>query len=85
MKRVVYHRLAAKELIDSALFYDQCRSGLGGNFLRNSRPFWNLCGRSLNSGAQNATAREATQPNGSLSESSMTSSLTGSGLWPWHI
>jgi toxin ParE1/3/4 len=29
MKRVAYHRLAAKELIDSALFYNQRRAGLG--------------------------------------------------------
>ena len=33
MKRVVYHRLAARELIDSALFYDQRRAGLGEEFL----------------------------------------------------
>jgi hypothetical protein len=33
MKRVVYHRLAAKELVESALFYDQRRVGLGDAFL----------------------------------------------------
>jgi hypothetical protein len=33
MKRVVYHRLAARELVDSALFYDQRRVGLGEEFL----------------------------------------------------
>jgi plasmid stabilization system protein ParE len=33
MKRVAYHRLAAKELIDSALFYDHRRAGLGEEFL----------------------------------------------------
>ena len=33
MKRVVYHRLAAKELIESALFYDERRTGLGDEFL----------------------------------------------------
>jgi hypothetical protein len=27
MKRVVYHRLAARELVESALFYDQSRVG----------------------------------------------------------
>ena len=33
MKRVAYHRLAAKELTESALFYDQRRIGLGEAFL----------------------------------------------------
>jgi hypothetical protein len=33
MKRVAYHRLAAKELTESALFYDQRRAGLGEAFL----------------------------------------------------
>lgn len=33
MKRVAYHRLAAKELVDSALFYEQRRAGLGDEFL----------------------------------------------------
>lgn len=33
MKPVVYHRLAARELIESALFYDQRRAGLGEAFL----------------------------------------------------
>jgi hypothetical protein len=33
MKRVAYHRLAAKELIESALFYDHRRAGLGEEFL----------------------------------------------------
>ncbi len=33
MKRVAYHRLAAAELIESALFYDRRRSGLGAEFL----------------------------------------------------
>lgn len=33
MKRVAYHRLAAAELIESALFYDQRRAGLGDEFL----------------------------------------------------
>lgn len=33
MKRVAYHRLAAQELIDSALFYDQRRAALGEEFL----------------------------------------------------
>ena len=33
MKRVAYHRLAAAELIESARFYDQRRSGLGDDFL----------------------------------------------------
>ena len=32
--RVVYPRLAARELIDSALFYDRRRVGLGDGFLR---------------------------------------------------
>lgn len=34
MKRVAYHRLAARELVDSALFYDQRQIGLGEAFLR---------------------------------------------------
>ena len=33
MKRVAYHRLAAAELIESARFYDQRRTGLGDEFL----------------------------------------------------
>jgi toxin ParE1/3/4 len=33
MKRVAYHRLAAAELLESARFYDQRRSGLGDQFL----------------------------------------------------
>jgi toxin ParE1/3/4 len=33
MKPVVYHRLAAAELIESASFYDQRRLGLGDEFL----------------------------------------------------
>lgn len=33
MKRVAYHRLAAKELIDSALFYEHRRAGFGEEFL----------------------------------------------------
>jgi len=33
MKRVAYHRLAADELVKSALFYDQRRAGLGDEFL----------------------------------------------------
>lgn len=33
MQRVAYHRLAAKELIESALFYDSRRAGLGDEFL----------------------------------------------------
>ncbi len=33
MMRVVYHRLAARELVDSALFYDGRRAGLGDEFL----------------------------------------------------
>lgn len=33
MKRVVYHRLAAAELIESARFYDQRRARLGDEFL----------------------------------------------------
>ena len=33
MKRVVYHRLAAAELIESARFYDQRRTKLGDEFL----------------------------------------------------
>ena len=33
MKRVVYHRLAARELVESALFYDERRTGLGDEFL----------------------------------------------------
>ena len=33
MKRVACHRLAAAELIESARFYDQRRSGLGDEFL----------------------------------------------------
>ena len=33
MKRMAYHRLAAQELIDSALFYDQRRAALGEGFL----------------------------------------------------
>jgi hypothetical protein len=33
MKRVAYHRLAARELVDSALFYDQRRVGLGEELL----------------------------------------------------
>ena len=33
MKPVVYHRLAAAELVESARFYDQRRPGLGDEFL----------------------------------------------------
>jgi len=33
MKRVVYHRLAQRELVESALFYDARRVGLGEEFL----------------------------------------------------
>ena len=33
MKPVIYHRLATRELVDSALFYDQRRVGLGEEFL----------------------------------------------------
>jgi len=33
MKRVAYHRLAAKELVKSALFYDSRRAGLGDEFV----------------------------------------------------
>ena len=33
MKRVAYHRLAARELIESSLFYDQRRVGLGDELL----------------------------------------------------
>lgn len=33
MKRVAFHRLAANELIKSALFYDQRRAGMGDAFL----------------------------------------------------
>jgi len=33
MKRVVYHRLAAAELIESAQFYDERRARLGDEFL----------------------------------------------------
>ncbi len=33
MKRVVYHRRAAAELLESARFYDQRRAGLGDEFL----------------------------------------------------
>ena len=33
MKRVAYHRLAAGELVESAHFYDQRRTGLGDEFL----------------------------------------------------
>ena len=33
MKRVVYHRLATAELIESARFYDRQRTGLGDSFL----------------------------------------------------
>jgi plasmid stabilization system protein ParE len=33
MKRVAYHRLAAAELIESARFYDEQRTGLGDEFL----------------------------------------------------
>jgi hypothetical protein len=33
MRRVAYHRLAAAELIESARFYDQRRTGLGDEFL----------------------------------------------------
>lgn len=33
MKRVVYHRLAAAELVESARFYDRRRTGLGDDFL----------------------------------------------------
>ncbi|MBI5387604.1 MAG: type II toxin-antitoxin system RelE/ParE family toxin [Verrucomicrobia bacterium] len=33
MKRVTSHRLAGRELIDSALYYDQRRAGLGEEFL----------------------------------------------------
>ena len=33
MKRVVYHRLAAAELVESALYYDHRRAGLGDRFV----------------------------------------------------
>lgn len=33
MKRVVYHRLAAAELVESARFHDRRRAGLGDAFL----------------------------------------------------
>ena len=33
MKRVVFHRLAAAELVESALFYDRKRAGLGDRFI----------------------------------------------------
>ncbi len=32
MKRVVFHRLAAAELVESALFYERRRAGLGDKF-----------------------------------------------------
>jgi hypothetical protein len=33
MKRVVYHRLAASELVDAAVFYEQRRPLLGDKFI----------------------------------------------------
>jgi hypothetical protein len=33
MKRVVYHRLAANELIETAVFYEKQRARLGSAFL----------------------------------------------------
>jgi len=33
MKRVVYHRLAASELIEASVFYEKRRFSLGENFL----------------------------------------------------
>jgi len=33
MKRVVYHRLAASELVDAAVFYEQRRPLLGDEFI----------------------------------------------------
>ena len=38
MKRVVYHRRAAAELLESARFYDQRRAGLGDEFLTRWTP-----------------------------------------------
>jgi hypothetical protein len=40
MKRVAYHRLAAKELIESALFYDHRRAGVGEMFLSRRPGYW---------------------------------------------
>jgi hypothetical protein len=84
MKRVVYHRLAANELIEAAVFYEKRRPLLGDEFLNEADATRDKIAENPARGRSEQFALRSLKMRGSLTACSTTLSRTGCGLWPWR-